>query len=106
MSLPHSLLHPSPLWGQRGLTGEAAPGEEEKAWNTTVLAGTSQLEMLGPERHVHILERNALLKCGDNRGIRTLAGVTQWIEHRPANQRVACMIPSQGTCLGCGPGPQ
>ena len=35
-----------------------------------------------------------------------LAGVAQWIEYRPANQRVAGSIPSQGTCLGCRPGPQ
>ena len=35
-----------------------------------------------------------------------LAGVVQWIEHRPVNQRVAGLIPSQGTCLGCRPGPQ
>ena len=35
-----------------------------------------------------------------------LAGVAQWIECRPANQRVTCSIPSQGTCLGCGPGSQ
>ena len=35
-----------------------------------------------------------------------LAGVTQWIEHQPVNQRVASLIPSQGTCLGCGSGPQ
>ena len=34
------------------------------------------------------------------------AGVAQWIDHWPANQRVASSIPSQGTCLGCGPGPQ
>ena len=38
--------------------------------------------------------------------ISALAGVAQWIEHQPANQRVAHSIPSQGTCLGCGPGPQ
>ena len=31
-----------------------------------------------------------------------LAGVTQWIECRPVNQRVSGSIPSQGTCLGCG----
>ena len=31
-----------------------------------------------------------------------LAGVAQWTEHWPANQRVAGSIPSQGTCLGCG----
>ena len=34
------------------------------------------------------------------------AGVTQWIEHRLVNQRVTGSIPSLGTCLGCGPGPQ
>ena len=35
-----------------------------------------------------------------------LAGVAQRIEHWPVNQRVVCSIPSQGTCLGCRPGPQ
>ena len=37
----------------------------------------------------------------DDKGEEALAGVVQWIECRPANQRVACSIPSQGTCLGC-----
>ena len=36
----------------------------------------------------------------------TKAGVAQWIECRPENQRVISLIPSQGTCLGCMPGPQ
>ena len=36
----------------------------------------------------------------------TLAGVAQRIEHGPANQSVSSSIPSQGTCLGCRPGPQ
>ena len=35
-----------------------------------------------------------------------LAGVAQWIECQPANRRAASLTPSQGTCLGCGPGPQ
>ena len=35
-----------------------------------------------------------------------LAGVAQWIEHRPANLRVTFLVPSQDTCLGCGPRPQ
>ena len=35
-----------------------------------------------------------------------LAGVAQWIERQSVNQRFAGSIPSQGTCLGCGPGPQ
>ena len=30
----------------------------------------------------------------------------QWTERWPANQRVTISIPSRGTCLGCGPGPQ
>ena len=35
-----------------------------------------------------------------------LAGVAQWTEHQPGNQRVTSSIPSQGTCLGCRPCPQ
>ena len=35
-----------------------------------------------------------------------LAGVAQWIECWPVNQRATGLIPSQGTCLGCRPGPQ
>ena len=31
-----------------------------------------------------------------------LAGVAQWIAHQPENTNVASLIPSQGTCLGCG----
>ena len=34
-----------------------------------------------------------------------LAGVAQWIECQPANQKVTGSVPSQGTCLGCRPGP-
>ena len=36
----------------------------------------------------------------------TLAGVAQWIECWPESNKVAGLIPSQGTCLGCRPGPQ
>ena len=35
-----------------------------------------------------------------------LAGVAQWTECQPINQRVMGSIPSLGTCLGCGVGPQ
>ena len=35
-----------------------------------------------------------------------LAGVAQWIENWTVKQSVTSLIPSQGTCLGCGPGPQ
>ena len=32
------------------------------------------------------------------------AGVAQWIECWPLNPKVTSLIPSQGTCLGCGLG--
>ena len=35
-----------------------------------------------------------------------LAGVAQWTECWPVNQGIASSVPSQGTCLGCGPSPQ
>ena len=35
-----------------------------------------------------------------------LTGVAHWVGHHPANQKDAYLIPSQGTCLGCGPAPQ
>ena len=39
-------------------------------------------------------------------GMTSLAAVAQWTECWPVNQRVTGSIPSQGTCLACGPGPQ
>ena len=50
----------------------------------------------------------SLKSAGQARRLKTqgaLAGVAQWIERPPSNQRVAGSIPSQGTCLGCRPGP-
>ena len=35
-----------------------------------------------------------------------LAGVAQWTESLPTNQKVAGLVSNQGTCLGCGPCPQ
>ena len=35
-----------------------------------------------------------------------LAGVAQWTEYRPENQKVTGSIPSQDPCLGCRPGLQ
>ena len=46
------------------------------------------------------------VKEASKTGHLTLAGVAQWTECQPANHRVAGSIPSQGTCLGCRPGPQ
>ena len=38
--------------------------------------------------------------------MKALAAMAQWIQCRPVNQMVAGSIPNQGTCLGCGQGPQ
>ena len=35
-----------------------------------------------------------------------LTRVALWVGHCPTNRKVAGSIPGQGTCLGCGPGPQ
>ena len=35
-----------------------------------------------------------------------LTSVAQLVGHHPEKQGVMGLIPSQGTCLGCGPGPQ
>ena len=45
-------------------------------------------------------------KKKQQKGRWALAGEAQWTECQPANQRFAVSIPSQGTCLGCRPGPQ
>ena len=37
---------------------------------------------------------------------KALAGAAQWMEYQTVNQKVTSWIPSQGTCLGCRPGPQ
>ena len=53
---------------------------------------------IGKEKKVKGLNFNSLVLA--------LAGLAQWIEHWPENQKVAGSIPSQGTCLRCEPGPQ
>ena len=41
-------------------------------------------------------------ELGIKDGERALAGVAQWIEHQPVNQRVTSSIPIHGTCLVVG----
>ena len=53
-----------------------------------------------------LLHGEVLEEQRDKENKEALAGVAQWTEHRPANQTVATLTPSQGTCLGCGPGHQ
>ena len=56
------------------------------------------------------MQKNELYFCvlakNNQKLNKALAGVAQWTEHQPVNRRVAGVIPSQGTGLGCRPGPQ
>ena len=53
------------------------------------------------------LSENFNIEIGANKKETHLAGVAQWLSTGlRANQRVAGSISHQGTCLGCGPGPQ
>ena len=57
----------------------------------------------GKRRHGQPRKKNSE---GEKRHLKAnsvaLAGVAQWIEHRPANQSITSSIPSQGSCLGMG----
>ena len=55
---------------------------------------------------MHVSEVLDIVGVSAERNVLTLAGVAQWTDHRPVNQRVASLIPSQGTCLGCRPSTQ
>ena len=58
------------------------------------------------ERHTKTVIKHCFVIRKQKSRKSALAGVAQWIECRPAKQRVDGSIPSQGTCLGCGAGPQ
>ena len=74
-------------------------------WNNKTVFGKVKLQsMLGLDIYEDYLTwYSGFLKKKQNIA---LPGVAQWIECPPVNQMVAGSIPSQGTCLGCGPGPQ
>ena len=57
--------------------------------------------------HFGIFVLDTDLYCLKVRALKLInsAGVAQWTECRPANQRVAGSSPSQGTWLRCKPGP-
>ena len=58
------------------------------------------------KRNCHRYSVFRLLVSGMKKVKMALAGVAQWIERWPVNQRVAGLIPSQGISLGCGLGLQ
>ena len=71
------------------------------------LIGISQPWLILFPQSVNFLATGLYFNFGPNTFFKkvffALAGVVQWIEHRPVSQRVAGSIPSQGTYLGCRP---
>ena len=55
--------------------------------------------LLTPSKHKLVVRKCVNLNLA-------LVSGAQWIECWPENQRVAGLIPSQGTCLRCRPSPQ
>ena len=59
-----------------------------------------------PKTYIILLTNVTVIVSKNKKPEIALAGVSQWTKHWPVNQRVTGSIPSQGTCLGCGPVPQ
>ena len=55
---------------------------------------------------IHFCTKHQIYVQGMKNREAALGGMAQWSEYQPENQRVTGSIPSQGTCLGCGPDPQ
>ena len=77
----------------RSSTGPVCTLGRERRHKTNVQVACLSV---GSGVQLHVMKRNH----------EALAGVAQWTKCQPVNQRVAGSIPSQGTCLGYGPGPQ
>ena len=83
------------------------PGQEEEF----MLSATNHPHQDHPQSHslIHPQSKYTQGPCcakAASRQAPALDGVAQWIEHRPGDRKVISSIPCQGTCLGCGPGPQ
>ena len=78
---------------------------ESKHVSTKTQQGTKEDSNRGnEERKCFKTYRNQIAKWQTS--LLALAGVAQWTEYWPVNQRVISSLPSQGTRLDCRPGPQ
>ena len=88
--------------------------QDPAGYRNTVAAVTAALgkilDSLGQSRRAWVERENTRVHAHHQGAhvyikieIEALAGVAQWIERWPANQKVTGSIPSWGTCLGCGP---
>ena len=92
------------------MLSEISQSERQKPYDFTYIQNLKKIKKQKDSntenRLIGTSERDA---AGLGKGIKkyklALAGVVQWIEHHPENQRVTGLIPSQGTCLGSGLGP-
>ena len=104
----------TPIGGPPGnLRGPPDLGSLERAKQLGFTRGSirgaefSSRKEKGKKKYKRLLPVNfSMFKNMMKRPTGTLAHVAQWIECWFANQGVIGLIPSQGTCLGCRPGPQ
>ena len=76
------------------------------SWKLESFAGKQYLQHIKWIIYVSgVFEEQKKMTNSLKTGKRTLAGMVQWIESQPVNRKVASLIPGQGACLGCGPGP-
>ena len=82
------------------------------------MGGHVNVHSFTPQMHAWIAKEQTKQNTGKSRKINlgvceeyntdytAPAGAAQWTDHQPENQKVTGLIPSRGTGLGCGPGPQ
>ena len=93
-----------------GSQGPACSGARRRASTLPVTAAPNLHVSLNQGSHPGlarwVLTPGTRILIRGERETEAPAGVAQWIEHQPANQRVTGSIPSQGTFLGSRPDPQ
>ena len=93
---------------QAAFPAQALPPHGLWCWEAGQWLGTSREGALGGSRALYLSGPvfTALMRQWCQEKEYYSIGVAQWVEHGPSKQRVVSLIPSQGTCLGCRPGPQ
>ena len=91
--------------GKYCLTGHQCT-QGSQAQDLTIIRKTTDGEVIQKAHQGSVRKMRKNTKQWQIISLNAMSGIARWIKHRPENQRVAGSIPSQGRCLGCGPGLQ